>query len=775
MSVLSVPSRSVHKRWYRAHKILHFLRTHLPQAAALCILLVFLSTVLSAYLYTLRPGYLGIRIGLDGDVPRVTWVMPGGKAWDQGARPGMVVLSVDGQSLANADGATIPTKAIGEAVLQRPNGEELRLHVTVRPLGQSPMKFSLWALGAVFALLGMAVVLRRPDLQPARMFGIFTGIASLCLAVAPASDGPGYPWALITEFCALAGFGASFLLFVWFLTGEIAWSRRLIVRPVPLYAGLGFVLPVIYMLSVYANPALYAWLRPAVLLYVSASFLGGVVLLGSTAARESSSPLGHQARLLLWGIVLSSLSFVVFTLIPEALGHASVLPVHITILALALMPAFFAYAILQHQLLGIRRLVHKGMVYGVTAFLLLVIITFAFVIPLSDRLQGDKYPILISAVVVAGVVVFLPLRSAVRWLIDNLLYQDTVGYEAFLDGMHENLGTSDTSPDAASGIAQHLARVMHLESVLVFLGDEPSRSRLVASAGKRSQEVVAHLGPQLQANAQNAEERGYAEVRWDSDSLILVTLTSAGRYLGYLLLGPKEGGEVFVDGEKRLVATVAPFLAVAISKGQVSEELRNLNQRMVKAEEMERARVASDLHDGPLQKAILLAMDGEAISQQQKRQIAHQLVSELREVSSRLRPAILDDLGIVPAVEWLLENLPKRFGLATNLSLLGLNEEERFTPDVELALFRVGQESVNNAVKHAKATSVDVLLSKDIDSVVLKVRDNGIGFSLSSRENNGLGLSQMRERVVQLNGSLDVVSTPGHGTTVTARIPLATQ
>jgi len=78
-------------------------------------------------------------------------------------------------------------------------------------------------------------------------------------------------------------------------------------------------------------------------------------------------------------------------------------------------------------------------------------------------------------------------------------------------------------------------------------------------------------------------------------------------------------------------------------------------------------------------------------------------------------------------------------------------------------------------VKHAKATSVEVLLSKDIDSVVLRVRDNGIGFSLSSRENNGLGLSQMRERVVQLNGSLDVVSTPGHGTTVTARIPLATQ
>ncbi len=103
------------------------------------------------------------------------------------------------------------------------------------------------------------------------------------------------------------------------------------------------------------------------------------------------------------------------------------------------MPAFFAYAILQHQLLGIRRLVHRGMVYGLTAFLLLVIITWAFVIPLSGRVPDERYPLLVSAVVVGGVLLFLPLRRAVQWLIDRLLYRDTVGYETFLDGMHHNL------------------------------------------------------------------------------------------------------------------------------------------------------------------------------------------------------------------------------------------------------------------------------------------------------------------------------------------------
>ena len=684
----------------------------------------------------------------------------------------MVALSVDGQSLAGADRDALPTQAKREAVLQKPTGEELPLKVTPKPLGQSPMKFSLLALGAVFALLGVVVVLRRPDLWSARMFGLFAGFASLALAIGPSSGGPGYQWALIIQVVALVGFGAAFLLFVAVLTEEASWSRWRVVRPAPLFVGFGFILAIGYIASVFVNPNSYEWIKPVSQLYLIASFFGGVVLLAFKARQESSLALRHQAQLLLWGIVLSSLPFVCFTLIPEALGRQSVLPVHISILALAFMPAFFAYAILQHQLLGIRRLIHKGMVYGVTAFLLLVIITFAFVIPLSDKVPGDRYPLLISGVVVGGVLLFFPLRRAVQWLMDNFLYRDTVGYEMFLDGMHENLTVSDNSPDAAGGIANHLAEIMHLESVLVFLGDDPRQRRLVASAGRRSQDVLQHLGPQLQAAAQNAEDRDYAEVRWESDSLMLVTLRSAGRYLGYLLLGPKEGGEIFVDSEKRLVVTVAPFLAMAISKGQISEELRDLNQRLVKAEEMERARVASDLHDGPLQKAILLAMDGDAIPQHEKGKIAHQLVSELREVSSRLRPAILDDLGIVSAVEWLLESLPKRFGLATRFSLRGLNEEERFSPDVELALFRMGQESVNNAVKHAKATSVEVLLSKEVNSLVLEVRDNGVGFSPAARGNNGLGLTQMRERVVQLNGSLDIHSSPGHGTTVVARIPL---
>lgn len=684
----------------------------------------------------------------------------------------MIVLSADGQDLAGADKDTLPTQAVTEAVLQRPNGEILQVQATSRLLGQSPMKFSLWALGGVFALLGAAVVLRRPDLQSARMFGVFAGFASMALAVGPSSGGVGHQWALIIQMVTLAGFGASFLLFAAVLTGEASWSYRRVIRPVPLFVGIGFILAIGYIASVFGSPTSYEWIKPVSQLYLCASFFGGVGLLAFKASQESSLALRHQARLLLWGIVLSSLPFVCFTLIPEALGRQSVLPVYISILALVLMPVSFAYAILQYQLLGIRRLVHRGMVYGITAFALLVIITFGLVIPLSDKVPSERYPLLVSAIVAGGIVLFFPLRHAAQWLVDNLLYRDAVDYQMFLDGIHENLAISDNSSHPASGIAYHLAEVMHLESALVFLGDDPAQSKLVASAGRRSQEVLRHMTSELQPNAQTAENRDYVELRWESDSLILVNLRSAGRYLGYLLLGPKEGGEVFVEEEKRLIATVVPFLTLAVSKGQLSEELRDLNQRLVKAEEMERARVAGDLHDGPLQKAIVLAAAGDSVPQDEKRSIAHRLVAELREVCSRLRPAILDDLGVIPAIEWLLENIPKRFGLATHFSLQDLHEEERFPSDIELALFRVSQEAINNTVKHAEATSVHIFLSRENNTLVLKVQDDGVGFSPAAHGNTGFGLSQMRERVVQLNGSLDIHSSLGHGTTVVARIPL---
>ena len=203
----------------------------------------------------------------------------------------------------------------------------------------------------------------------------------------------------------------------------------------------------------------------------------------------------------------------------------------------------------------------------------------------------------------------------------------------------------------------------------------------------------------------------------------------------------------------------------------LARELKALNQRLLQAREEERARIADDLHDGPLQKALLLIQKID-YRQNDVEILARQLVFELRETASRLRPAMLDDLGIVPALEWLICDVTRHSRLYASLSLNNADEEERFPPDIELALFRIAQEAVNNAVKHSEGTSLDVCLSRDGDDITLQVTDNGIGFPSASEGNSGFGLSGMQRRAFRLGGSFMVQPAPGQGTTLIARIPL---
>ena len=316
---------------------------------------------------------------------------------------------------------------------------------------------------------------------------------------------------------------------------------------------------------------------------------------------------------------------------------------------------------------------------------------------------------------------------------------------------------------------------LRLESAVLFLGVGPSEARLLTKVGPRADEVVHDVYPKLHPQIQNAGGRDLLSLRWESESLIMMILKSPGRRIGFMILGPKIGGEVFVEDEKRLALTVGPLLALAVDQSILSGELRDLNRRLFRAQELERKRMAVDIHDGALQKAIVLTRDGDGASED-RTALARELVGELREVCSLLRPSILDDLGIVSALEWLLEGVAHRGEVLTGLSLNGIDEDERLDPDTELTLFRVTQEAINNSLKHADAARIDVSLSRSGGSLVLMVSDDGMGFSPHAQDDGaigegGIGLSGMRERVIHLDGSLEVSSAPGAGTTVLVRIP----
>ena len=150
-------------------------------------------------------------------------------------------------------------------------------------------------------------------------------------------------------------------------------------------------------------------------------------------------------------------------------------------------------------------------------------------------------------------------------------------------------------------------------------------------------------------------------------------------------------------------------------------------------------------------------------------------MDELREFGTRLRPSILDDLGLPSSVEWLLDSSLRGTGIAGALTLGGIDPDGRVPSEIELTLFRVTQEALNNVVKHSSAHNLDVYLGLKGDVLWLKVQDDGVGIGGAGSgriPSSRLGMVGMRERVMQIGGELLVASEPGSGVTIEVTVPL---
>lgn len=207
--------------------------------------------------------------------------------------------------------------------------------------------------------------------------------------------------------------------------------------------------------------------------------------------------------------------------------------------------------------------------------------------------------------------------------------------------------------------------------------------------------------------------------------------------------------------------------------------LRRMNELL----EDEIKRIAYAVHDeaGQILVAVHLALSN--VERQSPPQLkpdfdnAHlllkQVETQLREYSHELRPTILDDLGLVPALQFLASAISARAALPIRVvaSLKG-----RVVPSVEIALYRVLQESLNNVVKHARASSVTVELTLQPGRLLCKVQDDGIGFNPAiaqkSGHRKGLGLVSMKERINSIGGTLEFDSSSGRGTTLLIRVPI---
>ncbi|HEX5863392.1 MAG TPA: PAS domain S-box protein [Casimicrobiaceae bacterium] len=233
-----------------------------------------------------------------------------------------------------------------------------------------------------------------------------------------------------------------------------------------------------------------------------------------------------------------------------------------------------------------------------------------------------------------------------------------------------------------------------------------------------------------------------------------------------------------------ILRDVSERLRVEGALRQSQEELRELGAAAHAAREQEKSRIARELHDELAQSLTALQMDvawyKERVPEGQPATSArlarmetllNETVAATRRIAADLRPLMLDDLGLVPAVEWLVESFTQRSGIPCELAV---SDQELELPRAHAtAVFRIVQESLANVGKHAQASRVKVAIERNGSELTLSIRDDGAGFSLQNpRKPNSYGLLGLRERASLLGGKASIASAPGEGTHVEVRLPV---
>lgn len=221
-----------------------------------------------------------------------------------------------------------------------------------------------------------------------------------------------------------------------------------------------------------------------------------------------------------------------------------------------------------------------------------------------------------------------------------------------------------------------------------------------------------------------------------------------------------------------------------------SDKLRKLSERVERTREEERIRIAREIHDELGQMLTVLKIDMSMYKENIKRKVSEDLagffddemqqmmnrintiIESVHRITTKLRPEVLDDLGLIEAIEWQAKELAKRIDLAVEVNSF-LDNTKLISEDQKTTLFRVFQEAMNNIIRHAQATKVKIKLHKEHNDLLLTVKDNGIGITQEQKDaRSSFGLIGMRERARFLGGDIHVEGDRDKGTRVTVKIPL---
>jgi signal transduction histidine kinase len=779
--------------------------------------LVPLGLALWAGVYVLQaPPYLGLEILANGNVHEVAG---NGPAAEAGIERGDRITAVDGGPVHRRMSITggKPAGEVVELTVSR-GSESLVIPVITRPEPRRQLVFNLerFAVGLVFWLVGLGLWLSRPQ-EPATRIFLALSVAGSCLLFAEVLT-PAVPafsiFANTSRYLLAPLILHFFCVFPRPLEGR--WRTSLLGAAYGGYALTVVTFAGAMVLGLnFFEPPLSRVGGMFVRFEVFVLILALVVLL---RPHPDQQLLTHRRRRLLLAGMMTGLSPIVLTLASKAIsGGQPIIAYEWTLPLLAILPVTFAYAVYHGELGKADFILNRSVVYLLLSAVLLSGYAISFVLvnmAFSER-QASGH-LLLGLAVIGGSALFVPLRTRLQRLVDHLFFGGWYDYRSFVRALSQDLSRSTDLDDLAAQLKVAGERMRFQAGVLLWPKDDAFVPRAAFGYDMRhlrqlhlsSRSPIVQLLTDTAIPYLNQSVRAalsFTDLTSRERSVLIcddhrcwLPLVSRGSLRGILLAGRRHGDESLDNDDFAILETLSTQAAVACENialleslkerltevEKVRDELAEAKARLAEGREDERLHLARELHDGPVQD-LCAAMHSVARLGTAAPSAGEDLVSvrdtlqrvagALRDVCTELRPPLLADFGLDMAIRSWADQL-QRTQPGVALELVLTSYQQALPPRVELALFRICQEALNNAVNHGRCTAALVRLEVDAEGIILEIMDNGCGFIVPGRwielgRRGHLGLLGIAERVELLGGTLTVRSQPGHGTRLLVEAP----
>jgi signal transduction histidine kinase len=670
-------------------------------------------------------------------------------------------------------------------------------------------------LGVLFDIVGIMIFLRAQERATARvaylLFFVFALICCLFNVRGFSSPLVGVIYVALTLLSS--GLSTTFVcLFPY--PQNASTTMQPIHRPLPPYLPLlgAFVLVLLSVPSFFLAPHV----RPLLMLVfvgynIICLFIVISILLWGLQHLEKYER--QLVRMIAVGMVffLFPLSFSLHIVQPGSVVHQSIL--HLLPLPLTALPIICDYALFRNQLIGTKRLLNRQImrvllwILLASLFILPIIITLRFLENSSiANLQGALRDYLMVGLLAVSLWLFPLLWNRVRDVGDRIFYHDFYQYNRSLSEISINMSRLQGWGQISAFVLPQLVQQLNSSNAILFiraLSQDEWRDNLSQHTESTHTWHVYQYGPGDCKVAPKTHEHlnkiadialaHHTKLSYEPlllEDMLVIAMYDGDIVSGFLCLEPKKNFEPYSKQDASFLATLVAQLSVLEINNRYltqahhdAQRLTALNHRVTTAQENERRYLALELHDDVLQQAMLMVRqlsDASTMSDvADAMPLARSVVTNLRRTCLALRPTLLDELGLAEALRWLTHQHEQISGNKAQIELECVGATHlRLPGDIELAFYRIAQESLSNAQKHAQASKILLRLRYRPDGYIsLIIADNGRGSRGSHHrhlQNESLGIVGMYERMATIGGQIQLRTSPNHGFSVRATCTIPT-